>query len=79
MKNYNKMEWIVYKNGKEEAKGECDVERVKDELISDMIGAHFYKNCKISLFNYNDIKVEWTEKIVSTTYKTVRKYTENRE
>lgn len=79
MKNYNNMEWIVYKNGKEENHGGCDKERVKDELIQDLISVHFYKNAKASFVNYNDIKIEWTETIGKTKYKTIRKYTEERE
>lgn len=76
MKNYNKMTWTVYKNGKEENRGECDSESVKDELISDLISVHFYKNGKASQVNYNDIKIEWTETIGKNKYKTIRKYTE---
>ncbi len=78
MKNYNKMTWVVYKNGKEENIGEYDKESVKDELIQDLISVHFYKNAKASFVNYDDIKIEWTETIGKTKYKTIRKYTEEK-
>ena len=59
MKEYNKMTWEVYKNGKLENAGGCDAERVKDELINDFISAYFYKRCKISFINYDEIKVQY--------------------
>lgn len=76
MRNYNKMTWTVYKNGKLENEGGCVKDRVKDELINDLYSVLFYKNGKASQVNYNDIKIEWTETIGKNKYKTIRKYTE---
>lgn len=72
--NYNKMSYEVYKNGKLESTGNCDTDKVKDELINDFVANLFYNNCEIREKYYKKVEVIWTNKIANDTYKTIRVY-----